>query len=87
MLRYAFEAGDYSSKKVRAASAAARDSCPVTLAWGGAQVTIYITLPSVGTLSKDNVKVAFFHMFVRWANAHIDAMHRRYSLRGRWICR
>ena len=56
MPRYAFEAGDYSSKKVLAR---ANDTAfvatlmrPCTL-----QVTIYITLASVGSLPKESVKV------------------------------
>jgi hypothetical protein len=58
--KYAFEAGDYSSKKVTCAparllphSAFRADPCLFLLH----QVTIYITLASVGSLPKENVKV------------------------------
>jgi hypothetical protein len=50
--RYAFEAGDYSSKKVRLLLS----RCAM-LRLNMQQVTIYITLASVGSLSKESVKV------------------------------
>jgi hypothetical protein len=54
--RYAFEAGDYSSKKVLAR---AKDAAFVAtlMQQCTAQVTIYITLASVGSLPKESVKV------------------------------
>jgi hypothetical protein len=55
--RYAFEAGDYSSKKVLAR---AKDAAFVATLMQRctAQVTIYITLASVGSLPKESVKVS-----------------------------
>ena len=53
--RYAFEAGDYASKKVAAARSC---RCPATrIVTHQPQVTISITLPSVGSLPKEDVKV------------------------------